>query len=260
MAKRSLHGVKDAHKRGRFASLEHPWWSHLWYTDEAIELCDLPGMFVTCFSHCCFGGQRTKWTALVHNIPEVHRMMHTPSCGGHSGLLPYECHDEGGVLQFDTALEGEYPWQMCRTYARALKAQLQHLNPSPSACLYTEEGAIISALRSSTRGFQSPDQASLAAAKVMEVLQTMTQGNEKNHLKGLLRQVCLRGTDVKLLSSSETGEQSVMSPYPAFKWDWKVRLAFAWKQQQHINVLEVSAFLVEFRRRIRDGSQLGSRF
>ena len=30
MAKRSLQGLKDAHERKRFASLEHPWWSHLW--------------------------------------------------------------------------------------------------------------------------------------------------------------------------------------------------------------------------------------
>ena len=76
----------------------------------------------------------------------------------------------------------------------------------------------------------------------------------------MLRHVCLRGKDIKLLSQAETGSQSVMSPYPAYRWDWKARLAFCWKQSQHINVLEVTAFLVEFRRRTRDRKQLGTRF
>ena len=80
------------------------------------------------------------------------------------------------------------------------------------------------------------------------------------HLKTMLRHVCLRGTDIKLLSQSETGSQSVMSPYPAYRWDWKVRLAFPWKQNQHINVLEVTACPVKFRRRTRDRKQLANRF
>eukprot|EP00435_Cladocopium_sp_Y103_P054322 s280_g17.t1 len=161
------------------------------------------------------------------------RVLDTPVCPGHADLLPYECHDEGGVLRFDTAEESEYPWQLCRLYAQALKAQLRLLNPSPSAGLITQEMSIMSALRSSTRGFQFPEQASLAAAKVLEVMETMVPGKEKDHLRLMLRQVCLRGTDIKLLTTDESGSQSVMSPYPAFKWDWRVKLAFAWKQRQH---------------------------
>ena len=118
----------------------------------------------------------------------------------------------------------------------------------------------MSALRSSTRGFQNPRLASEAARTIMEVMGGMTKGQEKEHLKTMLRHVCLRGTDIKLMSTPESGSQSVMSPYPAFKWAWKVRLSFAWRQEQHINVLEVSAFLVEFRRRTRQVHQLGTRF
>lgn len=260
MGRRSLQGLRDAHDRGRFASLEHPWTSIFWSTPEAMETCNLPGFFVTCFSQCCFGGQRTKWTALVHNIPELHRVMHKPECDGHPALLPYEVHEVGGGLQFDTALEAEYPWAMCRLYAQALKSQLRLLTPSPSAGVYDEEGEIMAALRSSTRGFQNPETASRAAMRVLEVVRTMVPGQEKDHLRAMLRHVCLRGTDVKLLSSAEDGSQSVMSPYPAFKWDWKVRLAFAWRQQQHINILEVSAFLVEFRLRTRQRNQLNCRY
>eukprot|EP00435_Cladocopium_sp_Y103_P044009 s914_g12.t1 len=241
-------------------SQDKPWGLPNLDPTEAMELCDIPGIFTTAYSACCFGGRRTKWTALVHNIPEVHRALHTPVCPGHDNLLPYEVHDDHGVLTFDTAEEAEYPWQWCRTYAAALKAQLKLLNPSPSAGVFDEQGAVMAALRSSTRGFQSPQVAAQAANVVMQVLTTMRPGNERDHLKMLLRHVCLRGTDVKLMSAAENGSQSVMSPYPAFKWKWKVKLSFAWRQEQHINILEISAFLVEFRRRTRQRQQLGSRY
>ena len=139
MGRHSLQGLRDAHERGRFASVEHPWSSIFWSTPEAMEICALPGFFVTCFSQCCFGGQRTKWTALVHNIPELHRALHKPDCGGHPGLLPYEVHEVQGGLQFDTTAEAEYPWRMCRVYAQALKSQLQLLSPSPSAGVLTRK-------------------------------------------------------------------------------------------------------------------------
>ena len=260
MGRRSLQGLRDAHERGRFASVEHPWSSIFWSTPEAMEICALPGFFVTCFSQCCFGGQRTKWTALVHNIPELHRALHKPDCGGHPGLLPYEVHEVQVGLQFDTTAEAEYPWRMCRVYAQALKSQLQLLSPSPSAGVFDEEGEIMAALRSSTRGLQNPVIASRAAMRVLEVIRSMVPGKEKELLKTMLRHIFLRDTDVKLLSSAEDGSQSMMSPYPAFKWDWKVKLAFAWRQHQHINILEISAFLVEFRRRTRQRAQLGCRY
>lgn len=66
MAKRVILGCKDAFLCRRFASLEHPWASYLWHTDEAKELCEMEGVYVTCYSHCCYGGRREKWQSLVH--------------------------------------------------------------------------------------------------------------------------------------------------------------------------------------------------
>lgn len=86
------------------------------------------------------------------------------------------------------------------------------------------------------------------------------EDGERYHLRWLLRQVALRGCDIKRLQSDESGSHSFMSPYPAFRWDWRTRLSFPWKHQQHINILEVSAFLVEFRRRARSQEGLGIRF
>ena len=262
MAKRSLQGVEEGDERGKMESIEHPWGSHLWYTEEAEALFNAPGMFATAFSHCCFGGRRTKWTCILHNIPRVHEVMHLDSCPGHDGLLPYEVHlEDDGSLSFDTAKEATYPWRLCQVFARAVKEQLMRQFPSPRGDMpFGSVTAIMSTLRTATKGFQCENHALGAARRIADLMQTMCPGRERDHLKEMLRQVCLRGTDIKLMSEAEDGSQSVMAPYPAFLWDWKVKLAWKWKQSQHINELEVAAFLVEFRRRTRSPNSLGSRF
>eukprot|EP00438_Fugacium_kawagutii_P009611 Skav215637 [mRNA] locus=scaffold736:68674:73286:+ [translate_table: standard] len=257
MGRRGLQGVKDAHRRNRFGSIEHPWNSLLWYTPEAVELTNMDGIFVSCFSMCCFGGQREKWTCLVHNIPALHEAIHCPDCPGHEGLLPYEVHEGPDGLQFDTALEAEYPHGFCQAYAKALKTEILRQTPVPINEIYDEDAALLAALKTSTKGFQNPAVAELALQKISDVMRSMLDG-ERQHLRWLLRQVALRGCDIKLLQASETGEETFMTPYPAFRWDWHTRLSFPWKHSQHINILEVSAFLVEFRRRTRDTAGLGS--
>ena len=103
MAKRAIQGCKEAFLGHRFASLEHPWGSHLWKTGEAMELYQMDEVFVTCYSHCCFGGKRTKWQCLVHNCPHLHRALHRPRCEGHRDLLSYEVRQRSdGTLAFDT--------------------------------------------------------------------------------------------------------------------------------------------------------------
>lgn len=111
MAKRNLQGVREGDARGKFKSIEHPWNSWLWSTEEAMALCEVPGMFVTQFSHCCFGGRRTKWMCIVHNIPYLHEMTHRPDCPGHSDLLPYKVHEleDGWLAVFQHCCRGNVP-------------------------------------------------------------------------------------------------------------------------------------------------------
>lgn len=132
MARRSLLGVREGDRRGKMEMIEHPWNSWLWWTEEAMEVSELPGFYTTKFSHCCFGGARVKWTAIVHNVPRLHELMNLETCPGHVGLLTYEVHEVGdGTLSFDTAKEAMYPWGMCRVMAQAVSEQLQRQNPSP---------------------------------------------------------------------------------------------------------------------------------
>eukprot|EP00435_Cladocopium_sp_Y103_P045303 s1779_g13.t1 len=260
MAKRSLSGVKDAHLQGRYACFEHPWESLVWFTTEAKELCDMQDMFTTYFCGCCFDSPLALWMCLVHNMPELHAALHKPQCSGHVGISPLESRQYFVALQTAGALEAEYPKAFCCAYAAAAKALLTRLNPSPCASIFNEESAIFSALRSSARGFQSPTQASITASGITTLLQSMTKTKEKEHLLLILHQACLRGMEVKLWTCHESGSQSLLTPYPAHRWDWEERLVLPWDHQLSAELGGIAAFLLELRRRTRDRSQMGSLF
>ena len=88
----------------------------------------------------------------------------------------------------------------------------------------------------------------------------MTEGNEQDHLAWLIRQVGLRGTDVRITMPGDQIQREVVYPYPAFRWLWRTVLSYRWSASQHINVLEVTAVLTEFRRRLRDPDNMNTRF
>ena len=262
MARRSVKGVREAALRGRYASLEHPHGSLLWSTAEAQELMRMDGIFVTEYSHCCYGGARQKWQRLVHNMPEVHEALHRPTCRGHQGLLTYEVHETSEGLVFDTEAEAEYPWAWCKQYAlgvRKLVARVYGPRLAISGMAPVKD-QVFSALKRSTKGTQSDEVANRVAEKVCELVDTMKSGQETPHLMALVRQVATRGCDIKLETARSEALPAIMSPYPAFLWHWKTVLSYRWSQQQHINVLEISAFLVELRRRTRASSQLQQKF
>ena len=262
MAKRAIAGCKDAFLCRRYASLEHPWGSHLWSTDEAKELYETEDVFVTCYSHCCFGGKREKWQCLVHNCGEIHNELHKPVCPGHEGLLNYQVHERNdGTLEFDTEGEAEYPWRWCVAYARGLKLALMRKSPWPVGLRdLTMENAIFSALKKATKGMQNDDVARATAKQVHKMVEAMVPGKESEHLRWLVRHVSTRGCDIKIWTSKEDGSETFLTPYPGFMWLWKTLLSYKWHSEQHINVLEVSAFLVELRRRTRGPRSIGFKF
>ena len=40
-------------------------------------------------------------------------------------------------------------------------------------------------------------------------------------------------------------------PYPAYRWYWQEKLSYTWKHEEHINYLEMRAFMAMLRRRVR---------
>ena len=261
MAKRSIQGLKDAKRSRRIGTLEHPYNSFIWDTDDAKEVTEDPDFFVAVFSNCCYGGWRTKWTCLVTNDEILYQALHKPECPGHDWLQPYQVHETPHGLIFDTEEESEYPWELCLRYAEALKRSLVRKTPSPVGTAPRDSHtAIYSAIKRATRGLQDPEVAYVVAKKVNQMVETMVPGTERDHLSNLLREVSSRGCDIKLSASPDSGEFTLMAPYPAFVWLWRTLLAYRWMAPQHINTLEVSAFLVEIRRRARDIDAVRSRF
>ena len=53
-------------------------------------------------------------------------------------------------------------------------------------------------MRGATRGLQDEQYVIRVVLTVCHVLTQMTEGNEQGHLAWLCRQVCLRGTDVRI--------------------------------------------------------------
>eukprot|EP00438_Fugacium_kawagutii_P002433 Skav223209 [mRNA] locus=scaffold2072:206144:209877:+ [translate_table: standard] len=186
-------------------------------TPEAKELLEHPEVFVACYSACCYGGWRTKWTCLITNCLPLYNALHRPECPGHSWLLPYEVHETEQGLQFDTEEEAEYPWEFCMEYAKALRKVFSAMAPSPVGALHRDTKAeIYSVIKRATKGLQNPEVASRVANKVNEVLNSMRAGKEAEHLADLLRQVTTRGCDIKLMTDPEDGSLCLMTPYPAF--------------------------------------------
>ena len=76
MAKKALARLKEADERERLASMEHPYDSWLWCTEEARELISSGRFYFSTYSYCCYGGRREMWTGLLHNSGAVHSMVH----------------------------------------------------------------------------------------------------------------------------------------------------------------------------------------
>ena len=102
--------------------------------------------------------------------------------------------------------------------------------------------------------------AASVSAEVEQVLSTVSAGNEKAHLSWILQFVDFKGSEVRLKTGTiiEGSRQAV--PYPAFIWDWKSVQSYSWVQPQHINVLELLAFLNYLKSISKDPSRHSVRF
>ena len=90
-------------------------------------------------------------------------------------------------------------------------------------------------------------------------LNKMVEGGEGDHLRWLLGNVGLGGTDVQITVPDEQISKEVVHPYPADRWLGRTMLSYRWSASQHINVLEATAVLTEFRRRLRDPNLINKR-
>ena len=69
----------------------------------------------------------------------------------------------------------------------------------------------------------------------------MRAGEEMHHLIDLLHSSSMRGTDIRFHMSLGADHQPEEVPYPAMRWRWHTVTAYPWKQEAHINELELNA-------------------
>ena len=262
MALRALKRGETADADRRYWSLEHPYGSWLWEFTIAKRLEAESGFEHSVGSHCCWGGRREKWYSFFSNMPSLLQYLQV-DCPGHEGLLNYEVQQRAdGTLEYPTEEEAEYPWALCIGYAKALKAQLERDGLLQQTHLKERANWYQAALEQTTARLASPLVAPAAAAVLARWELMMAPGDEMRHLKELLRSATHRGSDIRLFLDTAVATEEALHelPYPALRWRWKTILAFPWKQEGHINELEMNTVAVFLRRRGRSFHRRGQRF
>ena len=194
------------------------------------------------------------WVGVLHNSASLHAVLHKPECEGHPRLrLPRQGEDEE-----DGA---EYPWPLSLVMAEGIYDELNSLYSGPFGSLPLSLDRLLKhQLQGATRKLQQKAAVQWAVGQCATFLETMNTGEEKLHLEWLLKHAYHTGCDVRLTNRGADVVGRRPGPYPALRWRWKDVLSYQWREPQHINVLEMTAFLTELRRRARNMDELGKRF
>ncbi|CAK0851598.1 unnamed protein product, partial [Prorocentrum cordatum] len=94
-----------------------------------------------------------------------------------------------------------------------------------------------------------PEVAATVAEDISMLLESMRAGGELEHLTSMARAADYQGADVHLMTQTLVEGRRQAIPYPAFAWDWTEAQAYQRAQTQHINALELAAFLIFVRSR-----------
>ena len=188
-------GKEDRRGTQSYWSVERPRRLWLWEFKLVKDMEAWPEMFYSIGSHCCFGGEREKWFAFLSDLPTL-RWHLSRDCPGHRGLRGYEVEElPEGQLHFPTEEEAEYPWEMCKAYAEAVKDQLEKDGQFEAAVLEARESHY---LASATSRLARPEVAAPMGAMLALCEQRMLPGKERERLSSLLRQSTYQGTDVRM--------------------------------------------------------------
>ena len=169
--------------------------------------------------------------------------------------------DEDGYLVYDTAEEEQYPWALCRAYAKGLKEQLMEdghfgrVFHKHRVRWYAEE------LKQSTERLGEPLVNLAAAEELARWENSLKQGEEELHLRKLLTMASYRGTDIRAYVTVEDEDATRHEiPYPALCWRWKTLMAFAWDREAHINELELATVAALIKHRGRSSAHFRRRW
>ena len=232
----------------------------LWFFKEAAELQKHPEVNIAVASLCCFGGPCECWVQIATNTFEVWRNLHKPRCECSKKDSPAEAEYEGGHWRFRTEAQLELPDGFVNVLADGLlEHMLMHGEHDPGEPFEGNKAWIDGELEKAGKRFSLEARRKRAVDKISQLEEEMQPGLEAMHLARMVRRAHYRGTDVRLMAREpdEVGEDSLVAdplkevPYPAYRWLWREQLSFAWKHEQHINILEVAAAFAHLRRKSR---------
>ena len=143
-------------------------------------------------------------------------------------------------------------------YARAVREQIEADGQFDAAVAEAREAHFLEEMAFSTNRLADPDVAAPMAESLALKEQYMEKGQEREHLAALLRHATYRGTDVRMFLELEG--QMHEHPYLAMRWQWRTIMSYAWRQEAHINELELLAVAVFLKRRARTRSKQHLRF
>ena len=136
----------------------------------------------------------------------------------------------------------------CEIYAGATVAFFQDLKGEliPAALSCRAEW-ILNKLLMSRKHLTKSEILDVVLPELTNLINSLSKGNEKEHLHSLLRLADFRGSDIRLLTEALVDRSRQHIPYPAFIWRWECVQSYPWAEKQHIYILEFTAFSIYFR-------------
>ena len=131
---------------------------------------------------------------------------------------------------------------LASAYASAMAHALREMNTaSLPICPSLRPSWVRKELQKATKRLAESGTSSDVSDALCVMLQKMTPGSEEAHLKELIRFADHRGSEVRVGMWSGAAEGQLF-PYPSFAWRWRAVQSYAWHHDQHINILEFTAF------------------
>lgn len=178
-------------------------------------------MWCTSLSLAFFAGA-SIW--LVHNCPVLHKALHYES----GSAQPSRGSSLG--TNFETV------------YANALAYALRDLHSAVlPICPSLRPSWVRHELQQATKRLADISTSAEVSVALCRMLGKMEPGREVAHLHDLIRFADHRGSEIRVGLWSGDGDNQLF-PYPSFAWRCRTVQSYAWHHDQHINIIEFTAF------------------
>ena len=123
-------------------SVENPRNSLMWWYPPIRALTQLTQATWPRFQHCCYGGQRSKWTGWLHSPPDMFRKL-SATCPSESNSHIYAIRGKTSDNQLSRSLEPVYPASLCSAVANIVFNEVKLTRCRPAAVIRAPGTALV---------------------------------------------------------------------------------------------------------------------